>query len=139
MTLIWLLVSCGAIHSANQQPDPATASSGSLVVRQSFSPTLAIRKIDLRVGDTLLVTGSSVCTGSPPNQKCDLLFIPLAPRDEHVVAVKTPSATYDGLPAQQFVALVTGHTVLAPTGPCPTPICSGVAIFPEDLAITVST
>ncbi|HXC75671.1 MAG TPA: hypothetical protein VNU19_01330 [Candidatus Acidoferrum sp.] len=58
--------------------------------------------------------------------------------DTSVLERKPSSATYEGLPAQQFVAVASGRTVLVPTGPCPTPACSNVAVFPADLAITVS-
>jgi hypothetical protein len=107
-------------------------------VHESFSPALVIRPINLAVGEVLWVTGSSLCTGSPLTQTCNVAFVPLITADTSVLERKPSSATYEGLPAQQFVAVAAGRTVLAPTGPCPTPACSNVAVFPADLDITVS-
>jgi len=133
-----LAVACAATQDSHLEPSPNAGAHGPVVIHQSFSPSLVVREISLVVGQELLVTGSNICTGSPPNQRCQVLLIPLASADNNVLQATPSIGTYQGLSAQQFVAFAAGHTALVPAGPCPKTACPEAAIFPEHLAVTVS-
>lgn len=114
--------------------DTASATSPH-VVAEALTLTLTLKTVKLKVGDELWITGSKVCAGLP---SCETLFVPFTTSDPRVVAVVDRDRTYDGLPAERFVAVSAGRGSLSPVSPCPPAICSKVAEFIPTVIVEVA-
>jgi hypothetical protein len=118
--LIWvsavlasLATGCAGPPAPSPEPSPHPA----VVVAEHFTLNLAFTRVTLRVGTAFWVTASRPCS-AVQGDVCPSQLVGLTSSDPKVVALVRSTASYGGLPAQEFAALSSGHATLVPTGVC---------------------